>query len=63
MGWDLSTLSDFVICYTKGGKGSGGTGQALRIAKVYNVPIFDTRAYKDINVRRKELLEFLNNFI
>lgn len=63
LGWDLSTLSDFVICYTKGGKGSGGTGQALRIAKSYNVPIFDTGAYKDINVCRKELLEFLNNFI
>jgi hypothetical protein len=34
-------LSSFVICWTKGGQGGGGTGQALRIAKHYDVPCFD----------------------
>jgi hypothetical protein len=34
-------VSEFVICWTPGGKGGGGTGQALRIAKHYEVPIFD----------------------
>ena len=33
--------SRFVICWTPEGKGGGGTGQALRIAKHYNIPIFD----------------------
>lgn len=33
--------SEFVICWTKGGKGGGGTGQALRIAKAHGVPVYD----------------------
>jgi hypothetical protein len=34
-------VSKFVICWTPEGKGGGGTGQALRIARAYDVPIFD----------------------
>lgn len=34
-------LSKFVICWTPQASGSGGTGQALRIAKHYDVPVFD----------------------
>jgi len=34
-------LSRFVICWTFRGEGGGGTGQALRIAHHYNIPIFD----------------------
>lgn len=41
LGSDLSTKSEFVICWTKDGKASGGTGQAMRIAKDYNIPIFN----------------------
>lgn len=41
LGADLNTPSDFVICYTEGGKGEGGTGQSLRIAKDYNIKICD----------------------
>lgn len=33
--------SKFVICWTENGQGGGGTGQALRIARAYRVPIFD----------------------
>lgn len=35
------TISQFVICWTKDGKASGGTGQALRIAEAYKIPIFN----------------------
>lgn len=37
------TMSKFVVCWTKDGKASGGTGQALRIAANpgYNIPIFN----------------------
>jgi len=34
-------LSDFVICWTKDGKFIGGTGQALRIAEHFNIPIYN----------------------
>lgn len=33
--------SDIIICWTKDGKGQGGTGQALRIANNFNIPIYD----------------------
>ncbi|WP_207767812.1 hypothetical protein [Heyndrickxia camelliae] len=33
LGYDLESPSNFIICWTKNGKGQGGTGQALRIAK------------------------------
>lgn len=34
-------LSAFVLCWTKDAKGGGGTGQALRVAAGYGVPVFD----------------------
>lgn len=41
LGKDLQSISDVIICYTEGGRGAGGTGQAIRIAKFLKVPIFD----------------------
>jgi hypothetical protein len=32
-----------VVCWTKDGKSSGGTGQALRIAEYYSIPIFNLK--------------------
>lgn len=46
LGKDLSTPSDFVVCYTKDGKEKGGTAQAMRIAKDVGVPIFNIGNYK-----------------
>lgn len=50
VGEDLKTYSDFIVCYTKNGSGYGGTGQALRIAKSFNIPIFD---FGDVRVKEK----------
>lgn len=61
LGQDLKTLSDFVICYTKDGKGTGGTGQALRIARTYNIPVFDCGNYKNLEELKKEYRSFLRN--
>jgi hypothetical protein len=33
--------SSFILCWTPEAKGGGGTGQAIRIAQAYNVPVFD----------------------
>ena len=41
LGQDGQTPADLIICWTKDGKRGGGTGQALRIAEHYNIPIFD----------------------
>lgn len=34
-------LSSFVLCWTPRAKAGGGTGQAIRIAKGYGVPVYD----------------------
>ena len=34
-------FSDFVICWTPKARGSGGTGQAIRIARSLDIPIYD----------------------
>lgn len=41
LGQDLKTPSQFVLCWTPGGHGGGGTGQAIRIARANNIPVFD----------------------
>jgi cell division GTPase FtsZ len=41
LGKNLDDPVDFIICWTPGGTGSGGTGQALRIARAYGIPVYD----------------------
>lgn len=41
LGKDLKTPSEFVVCWTPDGSGSGGTGQAIRIAKAHKIPVYD----------------------
>lgn len=41
LGQYLDKYSRFVLCWTPNGKGGGGTGQAIRIAKYYAIPVFD----------------------
>jgi hypothetical protein len=57
LGLSCESPVDFVLCWTKDGKPSGGTGQALRIAMKHEIPIinlFDTSAVK-------LLTEFIRN--
>ena len=41
LGKDLQTPAKLVICWTSEGKGNGGTGQAIRIAKHYGITVYD----------------------
>lgn len=41
LGEDLMEPVDCVICWTAGGKTVGGTGQGIRIALDYDIPIFN----------------------
>lgn len=41
LGEDLKSPVDFVLCWTPNGRDIGGTSQALRIARDYNIPIFN----------------------
>jgi hypothetical protein len=51
LGVDLKTPCDHVICWTPDGKASGGTGQAIRIADAYDIPVLNLHNPK----LRKEL--------
>lgn len=41
LGYDLESPSKFIVCLTPNASGSGGTGQALRIARGYDIPVYD----------------------
>lgn len=62
LGLDLNTPVEFIICWTENGSGSGGTGQALRIAKHYGIPIFDAGKYNDFDDCRRNLYLFIKNY-
>lgn len=62
LGITLNKPSRFVICWTEYGIGNGGTGQAIRIAKDYNIPIFDCGKYNSIQECIIELKSFLKSF-
>lgn len=59
LGDDLKTPVDFVICWTSNGDIKGGTGQAMRIAKHYKIPIFNlyhgTSEFSDYIIRNVHL--------
>lgn len=40
-GSDFSRPCDVLLCWTPGGKGGGGTGQAIRIARAIDIPVLD----------------------
>lgn len=41
LGQDLDDPVDFIICWTKDGKITGGTGQALRVAESLAIPVYN----------------------
>lgn len=56
------TLNDpvkFAVCWTEGAKGEGGTGQAIRVANGYGIPVYDMgdpkMTYDFIITKLKEL--------
>ena len=46
---------DFIICWTPNGKVTGGTGQALRIAKTENIPVYNLGKPSCLNTFVKRL--------
>lgn len=59
LGPQLNDPSLFVLCWTPDGKGGGGTGQAIRIAEGYGIPVFDMGAMSlaDIETQISQIIE------
>lgn len=47
--------SEFVICWTKDGNDTGGTGQAIRIARSLNIPVYNFYNMSPQNILDKAL--------
>lgn len=63
LGYDLSTPSDFVLCWTKKGSGKGGTGQAIRLAQHYDIPVLDFGKYQTVSEMRDEFNQFYGEVV
>ncbi len=48
LGEDLKTPARFVVCWTKDGRASGGTGQGIRIANDRDIPVLNLFKKKDV---------------
>lgn len=55
LGENGSEPVQFVVCWTKDGKATGGTGQAIRIAEYFKIPVF--------NLKNEGALEALKEFV
>lgn len=49
LGHDLESPVDFILCWTPDGRITGGTGQALRIANTFGIPVVNmaVRGWQD----------------
>lgn len=55
LGPDLESPSAFIVCWTKNGKAAGGTGQALRIAEGYGVPVYNLQQVESLKLAAAQL--------
>lgn len=55
LGVDLKTPVEFIVCWTANVGIMGGTGQALRIAKDYGIPVY--------NLQKPEALQQVKNHV
>lgn len=56
-----SPRTDFVICYTRDGKASGGTGQAIRMANDAGITVINAHGYENRpDDFVKDVLDYIN---
>lgn len=60
LGRNLKSPVDFIVCWTKDGLEIGGTAQALRVAKEYNIPIINL-GVGDPHKKIEQLKILINN--
>lgn len=57
-----SPVSSFVLCYTKDGRASGGTGQAIRMAEDAGIRVFNAHGYENCpDAFVEEIIDMVRN--
>jgi len=59
LGKDLKTPVECVICWTKNGQASGGTGQGIRIAQAHSIPVFNLKSQTTVIQMQQKLKDNL----
>lgn len=59
LGKDLQHPVKFVVCWTRGGQVTGGTGQPIRMAQAHEIPVFNL-ADQDAE---RELMDFVGGLL
>lgn len=49
LGYDLKSPTSLVVCWTEGGGLKGGTAQAIRLATLYSIPVFNLGAVNGLS--------------
>lgn len=60
LGKDLNDPVELVICWTVGGHAAGGTGQAIRMAQAFNIPVVNMG---DANSNLDVVIQQINEII
>ncbi len=63
LGRTLKVPSNIIICWTVGGLVRGGTGQAIRMATHYNIPILNLGSQSKETLRLDELLALIHKIV
>lgn len=63
LGIELNEPVQFVCCYTERGSGKGGTGQAIRLARMFKVPVFDAGAYTSLETYYQDVLSYARSLL
>lgn len=61
LGKNLDTPTDFIVCYTDGGKLLGGTAMAIRVATENKIKIFNAGSYSSIEEFTKDLYNYIKD--
>lgn len=55
LGINLDTPTNFIVCWTKDGKATGGTATAIKLAELYNIKVY--------NLYNRDILNRITNYI
>jgi hypothetical protein len=63
LGRELNSPVDAVICWTPGGHAAGGTGQSIRMARHFGIPVFNLHNAKTMAMGLHELSPYFQCYV